>query len=575
VKKCGIKNITLYEKVKQKSMWYCPDYSPPACSKEEVERIFYRWITRFEKRIDGEFAFHEGMRFGAHNTWWGRSNPRRMPHEGLDFCTYRSTDGKYKRLLPGQEIEPVETGELVAHFPDFIGNTVILRHPDLTTEEGMLHSVYGHVRLVTSGDTLKILISGSVTRAPPHLHLSLFYKDPPSKSASDEPSVESWDSLQKESLFMYSPRRSRKLSGVFDLFNIAESCDKPEAEPAPGPKTPEIVSTDNKKLLDRIDDIVGDANCNVPSSPASPRSLAYSDKCLSFSDDPVHKATDWACGYLPLIELAQLNLDDHILDVGCGLGGLCHYLVSRCKFKHVIGLDVSARLLKQAQEYATEGLSFHLLDNSQDKPLDHWRETEMSGALADCIFCCFVLSGFPDEKMQREFLAQLASALKPTGQCIILVNNPRYYGTRFSSIQLSKIPRYAGGVPLSPPSSPVGSSDATPSLASAALAESETSPTSLTPKARASFTDGERVRLEMYDIGKTGSGFRLVSYDRYWSEEHYINVLKSAGFKQVTAIELKYGTQFDAELNAIGISPKSLRDSDVNLAPILALRGTV
>lgn len=542
-------------------MWYCPDYAPPACTKEEVEGIFYRWIDRFERRIDGEFVFHDGMRFGSQHTWWGsKQKSRGSPHEGLDFCTYHSADGKYKRLLPGQEVEPVEIGEVVAHFPDFIGNTVILRHPDLTTDAGTLHSVYGHVRLVTAGDTLKLLISGSVTNAPPHLHLSLFYKQ-------DKVAVDSWNLIHQEGLFMFSLRRKHKLSGT----NIGESPEVTDIKASPKPKAPEIITTD----------IDGDVNFKAPTNGEStPQSTcAFSDKCLSFSDDPIHKATDWACGYLPVIELVNVSPDDVILDVGCGLGGMCYYLANRCKCKHVTGLDVSARLLRQAQEYKAEGLSFHLLDKTQNKPLEHWRKTNMSLALVDLIFCCFVLSGFQDQNIQIEFLAQMASALKPSGQCLILVNNPKYYGTRFSSIKLSKIPSLAGGVPLS-------------SISPHSAIDSGCSSISSTPSGRgplyidshrpnacdADFIDGQRVRLEMYDIGKksdSGSGFRLVSYDRYWSQEHYVNILKSAGFKQVTPIELKYGTQFDAELIAIGISPKCLHDTDKQLAPILALRGTV
>ena len=67
---------------------------------------------------------------------------------------------------------------------------------------------------------------------------------------------------------------------------------------------------------------------NFPRFPLSRASPAFADRCTTFQDDPRHKITDWAAGYLPSLEAMGLEGGGagrggiRLLDVGCGRGTL-------------------------------------------------------------------------------------------------------------------------------------------------------------------------------------------------------------------------------------------------------------
>lgn len=124
------------------------------------------------------FVFGEGMEFGAELLWWnGRA--RRSLHEGVDFCMGRAAGGELVHVASGAAVLSVAAGSVRAVFGDFIGETVVVRHPQWASDGCCLHTIFGHTQSgvpegasVGPGDAIGV-VAPSRTSAPSHLHLSL------------------------------------------------------------------------------------------------------------------------------------------------------------------------------------------------------------------------------------------------------------------------------------------------------------------------------------------------------------------------------------------------------------------
>lgn len=101
-----------------------------------------------------------------------------------------------------------------------------------------------------------------------------------------------------------------------------------------------------------------------------------------------------------------------VLDAGCGEGYLSRILAQRGA--RVTGVDVSPRLIAMARAKDRDGsINYQVADLSQPLPAlqNHF----------DLVASYFVLNDVCD---YEDFLATLASALKPGGRLVLLMNNP-------------------------------------------------------------------------------------------------------------------------------------------------------
>jgi hypothetical protein len=153
------------------------------------------WLRRFAASARAaHFVFSAGTLFGATTTWWGAGKTRRTPHEGVDFGRYAplsgSAGGGAGALLaataavqPGCGVPCLCDGAVACVIRDFICETLVVEHPQLSQREGragmVLCSLYAHIRAqrrrgerVRAGERL-CSVAPSPTSAPAHLHLSL------------------------------------------------------------------------------------------------------------------------------------------------------------------------------------------------------------------------------------------------------------------------------------------------------------------------------------------------------------------------------------------------------------------
>jgi hypothetical protein len=123
-----------------------------------------------------------GMNFKAQSAWWRKAR-RHAPHEGIDLLYLVDSRGQLLTLPPQALVAPLWEGEVVALLDDFLGSTVVVRHPIGDDQNRWLGSFYAHVApLVDQGALVSpnlplariTLDKKQGKSAPPaHLHLSL------------------------------------------------------------------------------------------------------------------------------------------------------------------------------------------------------------------------------------------------------------------------------------------------------------------------------------------------------------------------------------------------------------------
>ena len=127
----------------------------------------------------GQWLFHPGMLFDAPQKWWGDLGARDFPHEGVDFCLYRSSSGKIQRLGEKSRIPVMHDGVVRAIFKDYLGWAVVVEHQG----DNWL-SVYAHTEpipglepgvVVRKGDIIAHVAGSQRSKSNilAHLHLSL------------------------------------------------------------------------------------------------------------------------------------------------------------------------------------------------------------------------------------------------------------------------------------------------------------------------------------------------------------------------------------------------------------------
>ncbi len=142
---------------------------------------FHEWLRLLTEESGFKcWVFRPGMLFGDGREWWGDKSRRRTVHEGLDFATGLLPGGTISNVPEGIRVRSLAAGEVVAILDDFVGKTVVIRHPVVCRFEGeVFHTLLSHIqpqvgRLdhVSKGQTVGAIGKSTNTSAPPHLHLT-------------------------------------------------------------------------------------------------------------------------------------------------------------------------------------------------------------------------------------------------------------------------------------------------------------------------------------------------------------------------------------------------------------------
>jgi hypothetical protein len=127
------------------------------------------------------FLFLPGMLFNDTRQWWG-TKERQHPHEGIDIYLIQSDKAGVSNILPQMLIPSFLPGQPVHFHRDFLGETLYIRHPEISREGAVLHTLYGHGQFninlsapssITQGDILGTISQPPATSVvPAHLHIS-------------------------------------------------------------------------------------------------------------------------------------------------------------------------------------------------------------------------------------------------------------------------------------------------------------------------------------------------------------------------------------------------------------------
>lgn len=118
------------------------------------------------------------------------------------------------------------------------------------------------------------------------------------------------------------------------------------------------------------------------------------------------------------------------VEIGCGLGRVCRALSER--FEHVIGYDISAEMLRQAQPIV-EGRSVDLrLTDGASLP-------DLAPSSVDLVLTFTVFQHIPDVGVIRSYIAEAGRVLAPGGVFVFQWNNspgPRRWRVRRTVMSL-------------------------------------------------------------------------------------------------------------------------------------------
>ncbi|MBN1567439.1 MAG: M23 family metallopeptidase [Acidobacteria bacterium] len=154
---------------------------------DTIVRDFHDWLGLLTKESGFEYwIFNPGMLFGDHIEWWGDRCRRRTEHEGFDFAR-GSIAGTGIRFIPeGVPVRSMADGDVVAMLDDFLGKTVVVRHPAIIRPNGdVFHTLLSHIQPrttkmspVTKGQVVGEVPKTTNPRVPAHLHLTAAWIPP-------------------------------------------------------------------------------------------------------------------------------------------------------------------------------------------------------------------------------------------------------------------------------------------------------------------------------------------------------------------------------------------------------------
>jgi murein DD-endopeptidase MepM/ murein hydrolase activator NlpD len=142
---------------------------------------FREWLSTLTEECGfASWVIRPGMFFNDHIEWWGQNSRRRTLHEGIDFAEGSRHDTSVDGIPEGSPVRAMADGEVIAVLNDFLNKTVVVRHPDVRSENGaFFHTLYSHIRpcitqaqKVRQGQILGNVGKSKNAGAPAHLHLT-------------------------------------------------------------------------------------------------------------------------------------------------------------------------------------------------------------------------------------------------------------------------------------------------------------------------------------------------------------------------------------------------------------------
>ena len=148
---------------------------------DRIAENFPGWLDELKKESGFEsWVFRAGRLFGAHTEWWGDGNRRYAEHEGIDFAEGRDSNGLIRPIPEGTPVRAIESGEIAGVLDDFLGKTILVRHPQTVNKNGsVLYTQYSHIlpadlpaSVVTKGQLLGHVGRMTQSKAPAHFHFA-------------------------------------------------------------------------------------------------------------------------------------------------------------------------------------------------------------------------------------------------------------------------------------------------------------------------------------------------------------------------------------------------------------------
>lgn len=148
---------------------------------------FTEFIIR-ENSLDAfgfqEWYFYPGMLFNEMDKWWGNGGKREKPHEGVDFCFYKTHQDNVLQLDETIKIPVLYEGVVRKVMDDYIGRSVVIEHRFDKKDFPKFFTIYGHTipicdlhdgQMVREGEIIATLAlpDKPQSKIPPHLHLSV------------------------------------------------------------------------------------------------------------------------------------------------------------------------------------------------------------------------------------------------------------------------------------------------------------------------------------------------------------------------------------------------------------------
>jgi murein DD-endopeptidase MepM/ murein hydrolase activator NlpD len=152
-----------------------------SCPPDSIIPDFLEWLSLFTMESGmTHWIFRRGMFFGDRIEWWGNRVRRRTEHEGLDFAEGAQSEASIRSIREGVPVRAMVDGEIVAILNDFLGRTVVVRHPAITDGTGdVFYTLLSHIQpiVLQLGSVVKGQLIGRVAKltnvsTPVHLHLS-------------------------------------------------------------------------------------------------------------------------------------------------------------------------------------------------------------------------------------------------------------------------------------------------------------------------------------------------------------------------------------------------------------------
>jgi len=239
----------------------------------------------------------------------------------------------------------------------------------------------------------------------------------------------------------------------------------------------------------------------------------------NFSSSLESKVTDWVMGYLPTwkdylgidLEESGNNAGIRFLDYGCATGEPAKYLKG-LGLEEVVGIDINSSRIDQAR-IDPGGVVFEMIENHIN-----YNDEYFDGAMAN-----FVFSIIDGKEAQQRALAEIYRVLKPDSPFVMLNNNPRATGIKFTSFQSGEQGK--------------------------------------------NYEIGQSIPFWAIRSGGTYEGSEIL-----WSQEHYEQLMEDTGFKNIRTFSEKLSEQHLRIMQKLEVDP-TIFNNEMKISPYIYVVG--